>query len=97
MGLSGDDIRHIAALARLDLTDGEFEQFGEQLSSILGFVDKLSEVDTEGVEPMTHSIEIHNRLRKDEVQGCDAETREALKDGFPEGEDGMLKVKAVFS
>lgn len=97
MRLTGEDIRHIAALARLDLTEDEIEQFGVQLSSILGFVDKLSEVDTEGVEPMSHSIEVHNRLRKDEVYGCDAETRDALVECFPESEEDLLKVKAVFS
>lgn len=97
MGFTGEDIRHVAALARLDLKESEIDQFVDQLSSILGFVDKLSEVDTEGVEPMSHSIEMHNRLRKDEVRGCTQETRDALVDGFPESENETLKVKAVFS
>ncbi len=65
MALTVDDVRKLALLARLDLTDAEVETVRPQLDSILGFVRKLSELDTEGVEPMTTALDVENRWRDD--------------------------------
>ena len=55
MPITRTDVEEIAELARLELTAEETDSFTEQLSSILGYIDKLNEVDTAGVEPMSHS------------------------------------------
>jgi aspartyl-tRNA(Asn)/glutamyl-tRNA(Gln) amidotransferase subunit C len=58
-------IEHLASLARLSLSDKESELFGTQIESILEYIDKLNELDTENVEPTSHVIEINNVLRED--------------------------------
>jgi len=58
-------IEHLASLARLSLSDKESELFGPQIESILEYIDKLNELDTENVEPTSHVIEINNVLRED--------------------------------
>lgn len=97
MELTPEQVDHIAGLARLELSEDEREGFRRKLSSVLAYVDTLSEVDVEGVEPMSHSVRVHNVLREDEPAGCDVSTRDALIEAFPEKEDDLLKVKAVFS
>ena len=65
--LSDDDVRHIAKLARLNVSDKEVKQFAPELSAILDFVGKLQEVDTAGVEPTPNPTGIVNRFRDDEI------------------------------
>lgn len=60
------DVEKVAKLARLQLSDAEVEEFTGQLGSILGYFEKLSELDTEGVEPLAHCLPISNVLREDE-------------------------------
>ena len=57
--------RHIGRLSRIELTDEQVRKFSEQLASILGYFDKLQELDTEDVEPMAHAVEIQNVLAAD--------------------------------
>ncbi|WP_153556691.1 Asp-tRNA(Asn)/Glu-tRNA(Gln) amidotransferase subunit GatC [Roseimaritima sediminicola] len=68
MAFSDDDIRKLAYLARLELTDQEVQTLGPQLERILGFVEQLAELDTEGVEPMTTALDVNNRWIADVVQ-----------------------------
>ena len=63
--ITADVVRHIGLLGRIELTDEEVKTFGDQLAGILHYVDKLQELDTEGVEPMAHAVEIHNVLADD--------------------------------
>lgn len=60
------DIEYVANLARLELTEAEKTGFGGQLEQVLGYVEKLKEVDVEGVEPMAHPIPLVNVMRPDE-------------------------------
>ncbi len=60
-------VRHVAVLARLDLTDDEVARFSTQLSAILGYIEKLNELDTDSVEPLAHCLPIHNVFREDVV------------------------------
>jgi len=60
-----DLVRHIGRLSRIELTDEQVQTFSRQLSSILGYFDKLQELDTEGVEPMAHAVELTNVLADD--------------------------------
>ena len=65
MALTDDEVRKLALLARLELSDEEVAQVRPQLTSILGFVERLSELDTENVEPMTTALDVDNRWRED--------------------------------
>ena len=58
-------VRHIGKLSRIELTDEQVSTFGRQLSAILEYFDKLSELDTDGVEPMAHAVELRNVLADD--------------------------------
>jgi aspartyl-tRNA(Asn)/glutamyl-tRNA(Gln) amidotransferase subunit C len=59
------DIEHIAKLARLKLTDAEKEKFSNQMETIIGYIEKLSELDTENVEPTAHVLGLNNVFRED--------------------------------
>jgi aspartyl-tRNA(Asn)/glutamyl-tRNA(Gln) amidotransferase subunit C len=65
--LSLDEVRHVAKLARLRLTDEQLQQYRGQLSTILDHIAKLEALDVEGVEPMAHPGDLTNRLDADEV------------------------------
>jgi aspartyl-tRNA(Asn)/glutamyl-tRNA(Gln) amidotransferase subunit C len=61
-----DQVLHVARLARLRLDDAELERMSKELSGILDHVERISELDLDGVEPTTHVIELQNVLRPDE-------------------------------
>ena len=63
-----EQVNHVARLARLKLSDTEAVELAEQLGKVLGYIRLLDEVDTEGVEPMVHAIEVRNAFRADEVR-----------------------------
>jgi len=62
------DIKHVAHLARISLSPEEEEKFGAQLGHVLGYIDKLKEVDVSGVEPTAHAFPLVNVTRPDEVR-----------------------------
>lgn len=97
MTLTPAEVEHIARLARLELPAEEKEAFTRQLSSILDYVGVIGAVETDGVEPMAHSMPVRNVFGADEPVPCPQETRDALLGEFPEREGDMLRVKAVFS
>ena len=66
--IDAEQVRKVAKLARLALTDAEIEEFTGQLGAILGYVEKMNELDTTGVEPLAHCLPISNILRTDEVR-----------------------------
>lgn len=68
MALSRTDVEKVALLARLRLSESELKTMTGQLAQIVGYVDLLGEVDTEGIEPMAHAIEIVNVFREDQVE-----------------------------
>ena len=94
--LSKEETEHIAKLARLGLSAEEITKYQKDLSAILGYVDKLKEVDIEGVKPFTHSIDISNILRPDYKIDRTKDELGKLKDQMPETKDGYLKVKSIF-
>ncbi|MDA0351248.1 MAG: Asp-tRNA(Asn)/Glu-tRNA(Gln) amidotransferase subunit GatC [Chloroflexi bacterium] len=93
MALSTDEVRHIARLARIALSDDELERMRDQLSSILDHFEVLSEIDTEGVPPTAQSFALTNVQRAD-VPGGTLPREEALE-GAPRREDGYFRVRAV--
>lgn len=67
MSISRQDIEKVALLARLQLTETELATMTDQLAQIVGYVDQLSEVNTDGVEPIAHAVEVTNVFRDDAV------------------------------
>lgn len=68
MKLSISDVEYVTKLARLEVTDTEKEKFTAQLNDILLYIDKLNELDTKGVAPMTHAIAVTNAFREDKIR-----------------------------
>ena len=66
--LNDDQVRQVAKLSRLRLSDEEVHHFAGQLSAVLGYVSKLNELDVEHVEPMAHAADVSNVLREDQPQ-----------------------------
>lgn len=92
--LTRDDVLKLAQLARLDLTDGEVEEFTSELTEILQYVEQLSAVDVTGLKP-THQITgLNNVTRDDEIRDYGYDPKELLNN-VPEVKDGMLKVKRM--
>jgi aspartyl-tRNA(Asn)/glutamyl-tRNA(Gln) amidotransferase subunit C len=67
MSISTDEVRHIARLARLQFSDDEEEQLAQEMSRILDHMDTLNALDTTGVPPMSHVLDLRNVAREDEV------------------------------
>lgn len=76
--LSRDDVLHVAKLAKLTLTPNEITKFQEQLSKIVDYVSKLSEVDTSNLEPTSQTTGLENVFRKDDVKPTSFTQDEAL-------------------
>ncbi|MSQ29987.1 MAG: Asp-tRNA(Asn)/Glu-tRNA(Gln) amidotransferase subunit GatC [Dehalococcoidia bacterium] len=93
MPLTADEVRQIARLARVGLTDAEVEQLREQLSTILEHFDGLNAIDTEGVPPTTQSFDLANVAREDEPRA--SVTREEALANVPRREGPYIRVRAV--
>ena len=93
MSLDKDQVRHIAMLARLKLTDDEYAESVEKLSKIVDFVDQLSQADTSGVVPMAHPLDAAQRLRPDVVTETDE--RDHYQQNAPAVEGGLYLVPKV--
>jgi aspartyl-tRNA(Asn)/glutamyl-tRNA(Gln) amidotransferase subunit C len=93
MPVSTEQVRHIARLARIAMSDGEIERLAPELNNILGWVEQLAEVNTDGVEPLTAVIEQKLRLRDDIVN--DGNIRDAVLANAPEAQHGFFAVPKV--
>ncbi len=93
MSVSSEQVRHIAKLARIAMSDEEIERLVPELNNILGWVEQLGEVDTDGVEPLTAVIEQKLRLRDDKV--TDGDCRDAVLANAPGAEHGFFAVPKV--
>ncbi|PIZ55852.1 Asp-tRNA(Asn)/Glu-tRNA(Gln) amidotransferase GatCAB subunit C [bacterium (Candidatus Torokbacteria) CG_4_10_14_0_2_um_filter_35_8] len=93
--LTRKEVEHIAKLSRIELTKEEVEKFRRELSSILDYVEKLKEVDTEKIGPTFQVTGVKNVFRPDEIEK--SLEREKLLDNAPDKDDGYLKVKKVFN
>jgi aspartyl-tRNA(Asn)/glutamyl-tRNA(Gln) amidotransferase subunit C len=93
MALSADDVRKVARLSRLALSDDQVEAYRDKLSAVLGYVERLREVNVEGVEPLTNVADAVNRL-DDDVPGPTL-TNETLMRMAPEAMPPFVKVPKV--
>ena len=93
MSVTINQVRYIASLARLRFTEEEEKRLADEMNEILGYVDKLNELDTTGVPPMSHVLDLNNVVREDAV-----ETRisrdEALKNA-PDADSAYIRAPKV--
>ena len=93
MSVNADQVRHVAKLARIAMSDAEVDALVPELNQILGWVDQLATVDTEGVEPLTAVIEQKLRLRDDVVD--DGDMRDKVLLNAPDAQHGFFAVPKV--
>lgn len=97
MAISREEVRRIATLARIALTEEEEETYEKELSSVLGFVAKLEHLDVRDVAPMTGGTDQETVMRADDVADADLEGKSVdLLVATPEHHGGRVKVKNVF-
>ncbi|TAK88275.1 MAG: Asp-tRNA(Asn)/Glu-tRNA(Gln) amidotransferase subunit GatC [Betaproteobacteria bacterium] len=93
MSLSDDQIRRIARLARIAVRPEELAAVGERLNRVLGLIDQMRAVDTAGIEPMSHALDVVQRLRPDEV--TESDRRDAYQALAPAVQEGLYLVPKV--
>ncbi|MGA1846185.1 Asp-tRNA(Asn)/Glu-tRNA(Gln) amidotransferase subunit GatC [Deferribacter abyssi] len=91
--ISTKDVKHIAKLARLKFEENELERFTTELNKILDYIHKLNELNTEGVEPTSHVLDIINVFREDDVR--DSLSNEEALQNAPDKDYGHFKVPRV--
>lgn len=93
MQISKEEIRHIANLSMLNLTEEEVEKYTVDMQDILNFAETINNADTEGTDETMGALEIYNVFRKDEVR--ESMDRDLLLQNAPEQDVGMFKVPPV--
>ena len=93
MSVNADTVRHVAKLARIAMSDAEVDALVPELNQILGWVDQLAAVDTDGVEPLTAVIDQKLRLRDDVVN--DGNVRDKVLLNAPDAQHGFVAVPKV--
>ena len=91
--ISSNDVRKVAHLARLDLSEDQIEIYTEQLEEILSYVDQLQNVDTKNIPPTTRAVEVVNAMREDKVEvNC---SREDILNQAPQREGDFFRVPKI--
>ena len=93
MSVDQKTVRHVARLARIAMSDAEIDALVPELNQILGWVEHLSEVNTDGIEPLTAVIDQKLRLRDDVVN--DGNVRDAVLKNAPDAQHGFFAVPKV--
>jgi aspartyl-tRNA(Asn)/glutamyl-tRNA(Gln) amidotransferase subunit C len=93
MKIDEAQVRRVAVLGRLELSDQEVSQFSTQLSAIFEYIEKLNELDTDNVEPLAHCLPVHNVFRED-VPRPSLSNDDVLANA-PEREDEYFKVPKI--
>ncbi|CAG4884827.1 Aspartyl/glutamyl-tRNA(Asn/Gln) amidotransferase subunit C [Georgfuchsia toluolica] len=93
MSLNPEEVARIARLARIELSPAELETTRAQLNGILGFIEQLQSVNTDGIIPMAHAVDVVQRLREDKV--TEPDRRSAFQSVAPEVEAGLYLVPKV--
>mgnify|MGYP000870870303 CR=1 FL=1 len=92
--LSRDDALKLASLARISLDESEIDKYADELSEILGYVEQLSSVDVDNLEPTNQVTGLTNVMRPDEVRAYGYEPKDSLKN-VPVVQAGQIKVKRM--
>ncbi|AZB41484.1 MULTISPECIES: Asp-tRNA(Asn)/Glu-tRNA(Gln) amidotransferase subunit GatC [Bacillaceae] len=91
--ISTDQVKHVAHLARLAITEEEAQMFSKQLDAIISFAEQLNELDTDNVEPTTHVLDMKNVMREDKpAKGLPVE--DVVKNA-PDQKDGYIRVPTI--
>ena len=93
MSVSKEDVKHIANLSKLNLTDEELDKYTTDLSNIVDFANELSNINVDGVKPTAHILDIKNVFRKDEVDA--SYDREEILKNAPSRDAGCISVPKV--
>jgi aspartyl-tRNA(Asn)/glutamyl-tRNA(Gln) amidotransferase subunit C len=93
MSVSIEEIKKIASLAKLKFSDEEIEKFASQFNEILDYVAKLNQLNTDGVEPLTHPLDLKNVMREDKLKSS-IDTKLALSNA-PDKDEKYFKVPKV--
>ncbi len=93
MSITENDVKYIADLARLKLTEKEIDYFAGQLSAIISYIDQLKEVDTANVEPTTHVMPMQNVFREDVVRPS-LRSEDVMRNA-PSKESSLFKVPRI--
>ena len=93
MSVNAQQVRHVAKLARIAMSDAEVDALVPELNNILGWVEQLGEVNTDGVEPLTAVIDLKLRLRDDVV--TDGDVRDKVLLNAPDAQHGFFAVPKV--
>ncbi|MGH9043759.1 MAG: Asp-tRNA(Asn)/Glu-tRNA(Gln) amidotransferase subunit GatC [Acidimicrobiales bacterium] len=93
--IAREDVAHVAHLARLELSEGELVAFTDQLASVLEYAAQVEKADVDGLEPMSHPLELHDVLR-DDLPAASLDRGEVLSQA-PAHEDGRFKVPRLLS
>ncbi|MDQ6595615.1 Asp-tRNA(Asn)/Glu-tRNA(Gln) amidotransferase subunit GatC [Bacillus salipaludis] len=91
--ISSEQVKYVANLARLAITEEEAEKFTKQLDAIISFAEQLNELDTENVKPTYHVLDMKNVLREDIPQK--GLPREEVLKNAPEHKNGQIKVPSI--
>lgn len=94
MELQKEEVKHIADLARIELTAAEITQYTKELSAILAYVDELKKLDVSAVEEIGQITGLTNQLAEDKIENCAISQKELLANA-PAVENGQIKVKSV--
>lgn len=92
--ISDETIEYVGILAKLELSDEEKEQAKKDMANMLDYIDTLNELDTSGVEPMSHVFPVNNVFREDVVTNGD--DREEILANAPEAKEGAFVVSKTF-
>lgn len=92
--ISDETIEYVGILAKLELSEEEKEQAKTDMASMLDYIDKLNELDTKDVEPMSHVFPVHNVFREDVVTNGD--DRDKILKNAPEEKNGMFQAPKTF-
>lgn len=93
MSVSKEDVKHIANLSKLNLTEEELEKYTTELSDIVNFANELSNIDVDGIKPTAHILDIKNVFRKDEMKP--SYDREEILKNAPSKDAGCVSVPKV--
>lgn len=93
MSLTLDQVRRVAQLARIEISDDEAQQLGHQLNDIFALIEQMQAVDTRGIEPMAHAQDVAQRLREDRV--TEADRQADFQAVAPDVEAGLYLVPKV--
>lgn len=93
MKITSEDVKHIARLSRLSLSDREIETFSGQLSSIIEYVEQLNSLDTSNIEPTSHVIPLNNIMR-DDIPAVSLPVEDALKNA-PDRTEKFYRVPKI--